>query len=145
VRKRSLEPMRLHADGVSAARALAGSGAPGDVVLQRPELQRFPPAPLLVGRRIAWTRFIPFYSQFLPREQRLARYQTVREFFVTRDAARAREVAQALGARFALYYGRDRPRFAPEGLLEPVFESERARLYRIAAGEEPASPPPPRR
>jgi hypothetical protein len=69
----------------------------------------------------------------------------VREFFVTRDAARAREVAQALGARFALYYGRDRPRFAPEGLLEPVFESERARLYRIAAGEEPASPPPPRR
>jgi len=125
--------MRVRADAVEAARVLDAISPPGAVVLQRPELQRFPPAPFLVGRRLAWTRFIPFYSQFLPREARIERYQTVREFFVTSDASAAREVARRLGAGFALYYGRDRPRFETEALLDPVYESERARLYRIRA------------
>jgi len=130
--KRRTPSLYLDADAVAAAGALERASRPGDVVLQRPDLQRFPPAPMvLAGRRVPYTRFIPFFSQILPRAERRARFARTLAFFRTGDPARAREIAAGLGAEYVFLYGRRELRFDPEGILEPVYESERARVYRI--------------
>jgi len=135
-------PRRVPAQVVRAMQALAAAGAPGDVVLVRPEQQRYPPAPLLVGRRVPFTRFIPFFSQLASRETLQERYERVRSFFETEDPAVARAVARELGAGFVALAGAEDVRFDKRGFLEPLYEEGGARVYRIAPE---ATLPAPRR
>jgi hypothetical protein len=135
VQKARTPPHRMTVSIVRAMRALDRSGRRGDVVLQRPELQRFPPPPLvLVGRRVPYTRFIPFFSQFVPRPERLARFERTRAFFTTSDAAEAAGIARSLGASYVCLYGADGVAFETAGWLEAVYEEAGARVYRIVPG-----------
>ncbi len=130
--KRRAPPLVITRDAVDAMAALAEVTGPGDVVLQRPDLQRFPPPPMVLhGRRVPYTRFIGFYSQFVPRPERQRRFTQVMRFFETSDPAAARLIARELGARFLCLYGNQSVSFPPELLLESVFEAPRARVYRI--------------
>ncbi|MFN8095866.1 MAG: hypothetical protein U0599_27215 [Vicinamibacteria bacterium] len=116
---------------VRAMDALGRVSRPGDVVLQRPGA-RFPPAPVvLAGRRVPYERFTPYLTQFATREALLARHEAVYRFFRTPDRAEALAIARSMDARFLALYGRDRVRFDTAGVLEPVFEEEGARVYRI--------------
>jgi hypothetical protein len=117
-RKRALAPLRISPPAVRA--------------LRPPELQRFPPPPLvLIGRRVPYTRFIPFFNQFTTRQAREERYAMASGFFRTEDPEQARRLARQLGARFVCLFGAESVRFPPEGVLEPVFEDARARAYRL--------------
>lgn len=134
-KKAGTPPDRLPAPMVRAMAALARVSSPGDVVLQRPGA-RYPPAPVvLIGRRVPYERFTPYLTQFAPREALLARHEAVYRFFRTTSREEALGIARALGARFVALYGRDRVRFDPAGILEPVHEEEGARVFRIAYPE----------
>jgi len=116
---------------VRAMDALVRVSRPGDVVLQRPGA-RFPPAPVvLAGRRVPYERFTPYLTQFASRQALLARHEAVYRFFRTPDRGEALALARSMDARFLALYGRDRVRFDTTGVLEPVFEEEGARVYRI--------------
>lgn len=131
VKKAGSAPDRLPAPMVRAMDALERVSSPGDVVLQRPGA-RYPPAPVvLIGRRVPYERFTPYLTQFAPREALLARHETVYRFFRATDREEALGISHALDARFVALYGRDRVRFDPAGILEPVHEEEGARVYRI--------------
>jgi hypothetical protein len=132
--KAASEPRRLSPAIVRAMGALAAASRPGDVVLQRPELQRYPPPPLLIGRRVPFTRFIPFFSQFAGRIERDRRFLDAAAVFAAGDAGLARERARALGAEFVCVYGADRLPFAPGRELEAVFEEAGAAVYRLRTG-----------
>jgi hypothetical protein len=113
--------------------ALSRASEPGDVVLVRPERQRYPPPPLLVGRRVPFTRFIPFFAQLASREALQQRYDRARSFFETEDAHLARAMAGELGARFVALAGAEDVRFEKRGVLDLVYEEAGARVYRISA------------
>jgi hypothetical protein len=132
VAKRRTPPLVIPKQAVDAMAALADATEPGDVVLQRPDLQKFPPPPMVLqGRRVPYTRFIGFYAQFVPRPERQRRFRQVMQFFETSDPAAARRIARRLGARFVCLYGNQSVAFPAELLLEPIFEAPRARVYRI--------------
>jgi hypothetical protein len=117
---------------VDAMAVLEAAGARGDVVLQKPEPKRYPPPPMvLVGRRVPFTRFIPYLYQVAPRRELLERIELVRRFFKTADPAEARQVAQALQARFVCLYGDDAVAFPLEGLLQPLYEQPNVKVYKI--------------
>jgi hypothetical protein len=119
--------------GVLAAMSrLAQITRPGEVVLQT-SFSRWPPPPVVfVGRRVAYTEFMPYMEQFAPPEVLSERLRQVRRFFKTRDVDEARAVAEGLGARYVCVFGRA-PAEETLELLEPVFESPDARLYRLPA------------
>lgn len=136
--ERRAEPRRMPPPVVRAALALERVTRPGDVVLVKPERQRYPPPPLVVGRRVPFTRFVPFFAQLAPRAALLRRYAQAARFFTTEDAAEARAIAGQLGVSAVCVFGADELGFAPDGLLEPTFAEDGARVYRLSA------PPPPR-
>lgn len=138
--ERRAEPRRLSPAVVRALAELERATRPGDVVLVKPERQRHPPPPLVIGRRVPFTRFIPFFAQLAPRASLIERYQRVAEFFTTTDAAVARSVARELGASTLLLAGGDDVLFPKRGVLELLYGGEGAAVYRII----PAPPPPPR-
>ncbi|HXY39820.1 MAG TPA: hypothetical protein VEQ10_09125, partial [Vicinamibacteria bacterium] len=142
-KKATTPPDRLPAAMVRAARELARVSRPGDVVLQRPGA-RYPPAPvILAGRRVPYERFTPWLTQFAPRQALERRHETVYRFFHTTDRREAVAIARGLDARFLALYGADRVRFDTTGLLEPVYEEEGARLYRLRLDElSPGAPRP---
>jgi hypothetical protein len=127
---------------VRAMDALERVSQPGDVVMQRPGA-RYPPAPVvLAGRRVPYERFTPYLTQFASREALLARHEAVYRFFRTGDRDEALAIARSMGARFLALYGRDRVRFDTAGVLEPVFEEEGARVFRIVYPAERPAPAP---
>ncbi len=135
VKKAATPPDRLPAAMVRAVHALERVSSPGDVVLQRPGA-RYPPAPvILTGRRVPYERFTPYLTQFASREDLEARHEVVYRFFRTTSRDEAMAIARSLGASFVALYGRDRVRFDATGLLEPVYEEDEARVYRIVLGE----------
>jgi hypothetical protein len=141
VKKATTAPDRLPAPMVRAARALERVSRPGDVVLQRPGA-RYPPAPVvLAGRRVPYERFTPYLTQFASPADLEARHETVYRFFRTTSREEALAIARSLGATFLALYGPDRVRFDPTGILEPVYEEDEARLYRIRP-PDPATPGP---
>ena len=100
--------------------------------MMRPEPKRFPPPPmLLAGRRVPYTRYIPYLYQGAPRRELKARLELVRRFFKTTDASEARRVAAALGARYVCLMGDDAVAFPQDGVLRPLLEEPNVRLYAI--------------
>ena len=128
---------------VRAMDALERVSRPGDVVMQRPGA-RYPPAPVvLAGRRVPYERFTPYLTQFAPREALLARHEAVYRFFRTPSRDEALAIARSMDARFLALYGGDRVRFDTTGVLEPVYEEEGARVFRIVYPDERPAPPAP--
>jgi hypothetical protein len=134
VKKAATPPDRLPAAMVRAVRALEKVSRPGDVVLQRPGA-RYPPAPvILAGRRVPYERFTPYLTQFASRKDLEARHEVVYRFFQTTSRDEAMAIARSLGASFVALYGNDRVRFDTSGLLEPIYEEDEARVYRLLLG-----------
>jgi hypothetical protein len=103
----------------------------GDVVLMRP-FSRFPPPPIVfVGRRVAFTHYMPYMTQFAPASEIRARESQVREFFRTEDPAVAFGLAKGLGARYVYLYGTQTIAPDVEAKLEALYANGGARLYRI--------------
>jgi hypothetical protein len=116
---------------LQAMSVLARVTRPGEVVLQRPD-PRFPPPPLVfIGRRVPYTRTLPYMTQFATRPALEERLATVKSFFRTDDPEQARRVAGRLGARYLCLYGDDRVAFDPRGVLLPLYETPDARVYYI--------------
>jgi hypothetical protein len=118
---------------VEAMEVLEKASRPGDVVLQRPEPKRYPPPPIvLIGRRIPYTRYIPYLYQVAPQPELRARIESVRLFFKTTDPAEAMAVARSLGARFVCLYGaKDTLEFDTTGVLKPLYEEPNVSVYEI--------------
>jgi len=142
--KRAAEPRAIRGEAVRAMRALVAASRPSDVALMRPDLQRYPPPPLaLAGRRVPFTRYIPFYSQFLPIEARVVRYQTALRIFQTDDTREARRILRELDVSFVCLFGADQLRFETAGLLERIYQEGGARVYRVLGEGATPSPPAP--
>ncbi len=133
--KRSLPPQRIQAPIVRAMGALERDSEPGAVVLVRPGTQRHPPAPLvLIGRRVPYTRFIPYLSQFAPEAERLRRVERTRGFFETADAAEAGAIARQLGASHVCLLRDEQLAFEADALLVEVYAEPGVALYRLRPG-----------
>jgi hypothetical protein len=131
VRRCASQPLRTPAPVVRAAYALQADSRPGAVVLE-PAFSRFPPPTLvLAGRRLAFTRYIPYMAQFAPREWIAHRRALVEEFWSTSDAARARCIAEELGASHVFQFGQARLHFDTAGVLGELYSEGGARVYRV--------------
>jgi hypothetical protein len=131
VKKATTPADRMPEAMVRAMDALERVSRPGDVVMQRPGA-RFPPAPVvLAGRRVPYERFTPYLTQFASRDALLARHEAVYRFFRTTDRTEALAIARSMDAKFLALYGGDRVRFDTAGVLEAVYETDGARVYRI--------------
>jgi hypothetical protein len=86
---------------------------------------------LLANLRVPYERYTPFRTQFASKEVLERRHRQVFDFFRTEDAAEARRIARDLGASWLALYGNDRVRFPTDGFLEPLYEEEGARVYRL--------------
>jgi hypothetical protein len=141
LRKASTPLDEIPPDVVLAMSLLDSLGRPGDVILE-PTYTRLPPPPIVfIGRRVAFSEYLPYRSQFAAPELLRRREWLVRRFFKTRETQEAREIAREVGADFVFLYGRQRFRFDPTSLLQPVYESPAARLYRVT--RIPKRPPIP--
>jgi hypothetical protein len=132
VRKAAQSPEWIPAPAVRAMRALAAASRPGDVVLTRPGVARVPLPVVLAGRRVTLANYIPYWSQFTTPAAVAERERQVRSFFQAETPAAALAVARDLGARFAYLPGRPKTDLVEAGVLEPIFEEGRERVYRIA-------------
>jgi hypothetical protein len=113
-------------------RSLARTTPPDAVVLVRPQTQRHPPPPLaLAGRRVPYTRFIPYLAQFAPAGPRLRRIAQVRRFFETTDADEARAIAREVSATHVCLLRDERLQFPIEAVLERTYAGRGVTLYRV--------------
>jgi hypothetical protein len=87
---------------------------------------------VLAGRRVTLANYIPYWSQFATPAAVAERERQVRSFFQAESPAAALAVARDLGARFAYLPGRPKTDLVEAGVLEPIFEEGRERVYRIA-------------
>jgi hypothetical protein len=130
--KATQKPMRIPAEIVRGMEALSHDSRPGDVVLQRPLLMRFPPPPLVLARRrVPFTGVIPYFNQFVPRREVERRRSLVKLFFRISDDRRALEIARSLRATHVCLFGSDALAFDPRTIADPIFEAETVRVYRI--------------
>jgi hypothetical protein len=114
---------------VEAMAALEGATRPGDVVLERPGLERIPPPPLVfIGRRVAYASYFPFLTQWIAKPALEERRALVKRFFEAKDEEEALGIARSLGARALCLYGSDSVGFEMRGFKE-VFTGETARVY----------------
>jgi hypothetical protein len=122
---------------IEAMAVLQRDSRPGDVVLMRP-FSRFPPPPIVfIGRRVAFTRYMPYMTQFATAAEIRARDAEVREFFRTEDPTVAFRIARSLGARYVYLYGPQA--LAPQvaAKLDPLYAEGGARLYRVPEAATP--------
>ncbi|MBI3932960.1 MAG: hypothetical protein HY317_06060 [Acidobacteria bacterium] len=141
--KRATPPVVAPPAIVEAMDALAREGRPGDVVIVKPEPKRYPPPPMvLVGRRIPYTRFIPYLYQVAPPADLRVRLEEVRRFFHTEDPAEALALARGLGATHVCLFGDDALGFPVEGVLRTVYERPNARVYALPPAPLAVTPPP---
>lgn len=130
--KRRVQPQRIAAPIVRAMDVLARESPPDAVVLVLPKTQRHPPPPLvLAGRRVPYTRFIPYLSQFAPDEPRRHRIERVRRFFETQDAEEARAIAREVGATYVCLLRNEKLAFPVAGVLDTVYAAPGVTLYRL--------------
>ena len=113
--------------------ALEMASVRGDVVLTRP-FSRYPPPPIVfIGRRVAFTQYMPYMRQFASPQALRERERAVRTFFRTAEPAEAAAIAHELGARFVYLLGPQTVEPAVEReLLDPIYVEEGVRVYRIA-------------
>jgi hypothetical protein len=127
--KAALPPVRVPRGVVDAMTVVEATTRPGDVLMERPRMQRFPPPPMVfAGRRVPFASYLPFLTQWVPRSELEERRAIVQEFFRTQDAGRAGEIARELGARGMCLYGSDEVGFDTSGMRE-VVDSELVRVY----------------
>jgi hypothetical protein len=131
---RRTPPGRIPAAVVRAVAAFERDSRSGAVLLE-PPLRRFypPPAVVLAGRRVAFTRYIPYLQQFAARADVLARRLAVERFYATDSPQEAAAIAARLGATHVLTQGGRAPRVSLAGVAEVVFEGEDVRVYRLRA------------
>jgi hypothetical protein len=112
-------------------RVLRAESCPGDVVLTRP-LPRFVPLPVvLAGRRVAFSNYIGYWRQFIDPARLQERDRLVRSFFRSTEASRAVGIARSLRAKFVYLTGSQKLDFDPSGVLEPLFDRDGERVFRI--------------
>jgi len=139
-RKVQQPPERIPAAAVEAMRALRARSCPGDVVLTRP-LPRFVPLPVvLAGRRVAFSNYIGYWRQFVDPERLRERDRLVRAFFRSSEPSNAVAIARSLRADFVYLTGSQKVDFDPRGVLEPLFERDGERVFRIREPGEPKAP-----
>jgi len=136
VRKAEQPPEALPAAAVEAMAALRRASCPGDVVITRPlpRAQWVPLPVVLAGRRVAFSNYLGYWRQFVSPAFVSGRDKQVRAFFRSTRPEAARQIADALGARFAYLTGPQHVDFDAAALLEPVFDRDGERVYRIGAG-----------
>ncbi len=116
---------------VEAMAALRAASHPGDVVITRP-LPRFVPLPMvLAGRRVAFSNYLSYWRQFVSPTALAERNRLVRAFFRSRTPSEACAIAETLHGRYLYMTGRQHVDFDTASLLEPVFERDGERVYRI--------------
>lgn len=114
---------------------LADDSRPGDVVLMRP-YSRFPPPPVVfLGRRLAYTIYLPYMRQFAPQALLHGRSEDLRAFFRTADPGEARAIAARLGARHVFLQGAQAMGDGARAILEPLYVNRDTALYRVGAAE----------
>jgi hypothetical protein len=131
-RKATTPPDVVPARVMRSMAALEAASVRGDVVLTRP-FSRYPPPPIVfVGRRVAFTQYMPYMRQFASLQVLRERERSVRAFFRTTEPTEAAAIARGLGARFVYLLG-PQSVAAPveEELLEPIYAEEGVRVYRI--------------
>lgn len=129
--KASTPPDVVPASVLRAMTALERDSRPGDVVLMR-SFSRFPPPPIVfIGRRVPYTRYMPYMTQFASEGEIRARDAEVRRFFRTDDPEEALGIARRLGAGHVYLYGAQTIDGAVEDRLEKVYVEGGVRLYRI--------------
>ena len=117
---------------VEAMAALRAASRPGDVVITRP-LPRLVPLPMvLAGRRVAFSNYLSYWQQFVSPDALAERDRQVRAFFRARTPSEALAVAGALQGRYLYLTGRQKVDFETASVLEPLFERDGERVYRIA-------------
>jgi hypothetical protein len=112
-------------------RALRAASCPGVVVMTRPLTSTVPLPVVLAGRRVVFSNYIGYWQQFIDPGRLRERDRLVRGFFRSRDAVTALAIARSVDARFVYLTGPQKVDFDPRGVLEPLFERENERLYRI--------------
>jgi hypothetical protein len=118
-----------------AMATLAAQSEPGEVVLQKPLPRPYPPPALvLIGLRVPFTRTISYLTQFAGRGEIESRRRTVQRFFETTDANEAQAIARSLGARYLCLVESDAVRFPMARTLQLLSKRSRVRLYRILLG-----------
>jgi hypothetical protein len=142
LRKRQTGARRVPAGVIDGMAALARETAPGEVVLERPHTPHPAPPLVFIGRRIPYTRAIPYFDQFATGHDVEHRLMTVRGFFQTASVSEARAIASALGVRYVCLYEGEGVEFPWEALLEPVYENPAVHVYRVK--EESTALPLPR-
>jgi hypothetical protein len=134
LRKAAQPPEPLAGSAVRAMRALRQASCPGDVVITRPQpREQWVPLPVvLAGRRVVFSNYLPYWRQFVAEGVVEERQRLLRAFFRATEPAEARGIARRLQARFAYLTGQQQVDFAPQGVLEPVFQEGGDRVYRLA-------------
>jgi len=89
---------------------------------------------VLAGRRVAFSNYLGYWRQFVSPAFVSERDRQVRAFFRSTRPEAARQIADALGARFAYLTGAQHVDFDTPALLVPVFERDGERVYRVGAG-----------
>jgi hypothetical protein len=129
--KAATPPDVVPASVLRAMAALERDSRPGDVVLMR-AFSRFPPPPIVfIGRRIPFTRYMPYMTQFASESEIRERDAEVRRFFRSSDPEEALGIARRLGAGHVYLYGAQSINAAVEARLETVYVEGGVRLYRI--------------
>jgi hypothetical protein len=131
VRKRQSGSHRVPAGLLRGMEALVHDTAPGAVVMERPHTPYPAPPLVFIGRRVPYTRVIPYFDQFAVAHEVEHRLAAVRRFFQTASASEAEAIAASLGARHVCLYQGEGVGFAWEELLEPIYESPEVHIYRI--------------
>jgi hypothetical protein len=131
VRKRQSGVHLIPAGLLRGMDALARDTAAGAVVLERPHTPYPAPPLVFIGRRVPYTRVIPYFDQFAEAHEVEHRLAAVRRFFQTESLTEAEAIAASLGARHVCLYEGEGVGFAWQELLEPIYDSPEIHVYRL--------------
>jgi hypothetical protein len=95
---------------------------------------------VLAGRRVAFSNYIGYWRQFIDPERLRERDRLVRAFFRSTEPSNAVAIARSLRAEFVYLTGSQKVDFDARGVLEPLFERDGERVYRIREPGEPKAP-----